>query len=341
MDDSLRELVELPGVPGYEEAVRAWIEAHLPSGIEHSVDALGNLVATVGTGERAILFVAHMDEIGFVVSEIRDDGFLRLKPLGGIDPRAMFGQLLRVCTNSGEIPGAVAVTPPHLMRDRAKEMSDVPAVTEWLVDIGARSADEARALGVAVLDFAVPDKRLRVLNDKLLCSRALDDRLGCWILLKALERVRHETLSARVHFAFSVQEEVGLRGAGLLARQLEVSHAFAVDSASAADFPGVGIDLSPAKLGAGACLRVLDNAAIVPRSFTRELQELAAERSIPLQVIFCGGGTDARAFQPEGALAMPIGIPLRYTHSMVEMAHADDVEATIDLIEAICGRYAT
>ena len=341
MDDSLRELVELPGVPGYEEAVRAWIEAHLPSGIQHSTDALGNLVATVGSGERAIVFVAHMDEIGFVVSEIRDDGFLRLKPLGGIDPRAMFGQLLRVCTSSGEIPGAVTVTPPHLMRDRAKEMSDVPAVTEWLVDVGARSADEARALGVEVLDFAVPDKRLRVLNEKLLCSRALDDRLGCWILLKALERVRHETLSARVHFAFSVQEEVGLRGAGLLARQLQVSHAFAVDSASAADFPGVGADLSPAKLGAGACLRVLDNAAIVPRSFTRELQELAAERSIPLQVIFCGGGTDARAFQPEGALAMPIGIPLRYTHSMVEMAHADDVEATIDLIEAICGRYAT
>ena len=192
-----------------------------------------------------------------------------------------------------------------------------------------------------MLDFAVPEKRLRVLNDKLLCSRALDDRLGCWVLLRALERVRNADLGARVHFAFSVQEEVGLRGADLLARQLEVTHAFAVDSASAADFPGVGADLSPARLGAGACLRVLDNAAIVPRAFTSEIRELAAGHSIPLQVIFCGGGTDARPFQPEAALAMPLGIPLRYTHSMVEMAHADDVEATIDLVEAICGRYAT
>ncbi|MHC4954297.1 MAG: M42 family metallopeptidase [Planctomycetota bacterium] len=340
MDDALRELVELPGIPGYEEAVRSWIESRLPEGVATSVDSMGNLVATVGEGDRSLLFVAHMDEIGFVVSEVRNDGFLRLKPLGGIDPRAMFGQALRVVTASGEIPGVVTVTPPHLMRDRAKEMGEVPKVESWLVDIGARSGDEARALGVDVLDFAVPDKQFRVLNDKFISSRALDDRLGCWILMQALERVRGSDLRARVHFAFSVQEEVGLRGAGLLARQLEVTHAFAVDSASAADFPGVGADLSPARLGAGACLRVLDSAAIVPRGFIREVQEIASAASIPLQVIFCGGGTDARPFQPEGALAMPLGIPLRYTHSMVEMAHADDVGSTIDLIAAIIGRYA-
>jgi len=341
MDDALRELVELPGISGYEEAVRDWIEAHLPEDVARDTDNMGNLVATVGDGDSAILFVAHMDEIGFVVAEIRDDGFLRLKPIGGIDPRAMFGQALRVVTADGEIPGVLTVTPPHLMRDRAKEMGAVPKVDEWLVDIGARSATEARRLGVAVLDFAVPEKRLRVLNEKYLSSRALDDRLGCWILLQALESVRKMKLSTRVCFAFSVQEEVGLRGAQLLARQLDVTHAFAVDSASAADFPGVGADLSPARLGEGACLRVLDSAAIVPRSFTREVQAIAAAESIPLQVIFCGGGTDARSFQPEGALAMPLGIPLRYAHSMVEMAHADDVRATIDLIQALVRKYAS
>ena len=143
MDDALRELIELPGIPGYEEAVRAWIEERLPADVARTTDTMGNLVATVGEGERALLFVAHMDEIGFVVSEVREDGFLRLKPLGGIDPRAMFGQALRVVTAAGEIPGVVTVTPPHLMRDRAKEMGDVPKVDRWLVDIGARSAAEA------------------------------------------------------------------------------------------------------------------------------------------------------------------------------------------------------
>jgi len=106
-------------------------------------------------------------------------------------------------------------------------------------------------------------------------------------------------------------------------------------------FPGVGADLSPARLGAGTALRVLDNASIAPRSFTKELRELAEEAEIPLQVIFCGGGTDARSFQPEGARVMSLGIPLRYTHSMVETVHADDVDATIRMVEAIIGRYAT
>ena len=127
----------------------------------------------------------------------------------------------------------------------------------------------------------------------------------------------------------------------LVARRHRPKYAFAVDSAAAADFPGVGADLSPARLGAGAALRVFDNAAIMQRDFTRELQALAAEQAIPLQTIFCGGGTDARMFQAEGARCMALGIPMRYAHSMIEAVHADDVEATIRLIEAIVGRYAS
>ncbi|MEM8886288.1 MAG: M42 family metallopeptidase [Planctomycetota bacterium] len=341
MDESLRALLQLPGVPGYEDRVREWIEAHLPDGFDGATDSMGNLVVTLGEGERSILFVAHMDEIGFFVSQIRDDGFLKLRAVGGIDPRAMFGQALRIVTEQGEVPGIVTVTPPHLMKDRVREMSEVPKVGEWLVDIGASSAEEARYLGVDLLDFAVPEKHPRVLHGKYWSCRSLDDRVGCWILLQALERVRFMNLGVRVHFAFSTQEEVGLRGAQVLAKQLDVDDAYAVDSASAADHPGVSDDLSPARLGAGAALRVVDNAAIMPRAFTKELQELATEAEIPLQVIFCGGGTDARSFQAEGARVMALGVPMRYAHSMIETVHADDVEATIRLVEAIIGRYAT
>jgi len=341
MDDSLRELVALPGISGYEERVRAWIETRLPAGVERAVDSMGNLVATIGEGDTSILFVAHMDEIGFFVTEVRDDGFLKLRAVGGVDPRAMFGQALRIVTERGEVPGVVAVTPPHLMQDRVREMGETSRIGDWVVDVGASSAAEARAMGIDVLDFAVPEKHVRVLNGKLWSGRSLDDRVGCWILLQALERVQFASLGARVHFAFSTQEEVGLRGAQLLAKRYAVDYAFAVDSASAADFPGVGADLSPARLGAGTALRVLDNAAIMPRAFTRELRELAESSSIPLQVIFCGGGTDARSFQPEGARAMALGIPLRYTHSMVETVHADDVEATVRMVEAIIGKYGT
>ena len=330
MDALLRELIETPGISGYEDRVRALIAGHLT---DPKTDAMGNLVATIGGDGPALLFVAHMDEIGFVVSEVRKDGFLKLKPLGGIDPRTVFGRSLRIITRGGEITGVAGVVPPHLMRDRAKEMAEIPPVIDLVVDIGAGSREEALGLGVEILDFAVMHKQIHTLNEKYVCARGLDDRVGCYILLKAMERLGD--VAARVHFAFSTQEEVGLRGAGLLARTYPVEKAFAVDSVSAADFPGVRDDLGPAKLGAGPCLRVLDNAAIVSREFTKEIQAIAADAGIGLQVVFSGGGTDARAFQSEGPQIMPLTIPMRYTHSAVEMVHLDDVEQTIKLVCAI------
>jgi len=283
------------------------------------------------------MFVAHMDEIGFVVSEVREDGFLKLKPLGGIDPRTVFGRSFRVVTRNGEVTGVGTVTPPHLMIDRAKEMADVPAVIDLLIDIGARSRDEAEGLGVRPLDYAVLHKQIHLLNGRYLSARALDDRVGCYVLLKALQQLQERPAPpmAKVHFAFSVQEEVGLRGAQLLARKYPVEQAFAVDSVAAADFPGVRNDLAPAKLGQGPCLRVLDNAAIVPRGFTDAIRAIAEQAGIPLQVVFAGGGTDARAFQSEGPRIMPLAIPMRYAHSAVEMVHLDDVEQTIKLVVAI------
>jgi putative aminopeptidase FrvX len=303
MDELLRSLIEVPGIPGYEERVSALIATRLPGGVETTTDTVGNLVATLGSGEPEILFVAHMDEIGFVVSEVREDGFLKLKPVGGIDPRTVFGRALRIVTGEGEITGVAGVVPPHLMRDRAKEMGEIPAVTDLIVDIGAKSLAEAEGLGVRLLDFAVLHKSLHVLNEKLWCARGLDDRAGCYVLLRALERLKEETLKGRVHFAFSVHS-------------------------------------SPAALGAGPCLRVFDQVAIIPRAFTGEIRELAAGAGIPLQVIFSGGGTDVGAFQPEGPQVMPLAFPLRYTHSAVEMVHEDDIGNLIDLVCLLAKRYA-
>ncbi len=341
MDELLRELLLVPGVSGCEERVRAVVGRHLPPGVTGGVDAMGNLVATLGGGDEAILFAAHMDEIGFVVSDVREDGFLRLKPVGGIDPRTVLGHVLRVVTREGELLGVVGVNPPHLMRDRAKEMGAVPEVTEMYVDIGAKSREEALALGVALLDFAVLEKAPCVVHGRRLVCRGLDDRIGCWILLKAMHRLREETFARKVHFAFTVQEEVGLRGAQVLARRMDLTHVFAVDSASAADYPMATRDLSPALLGGGACLRVFDNASIIPPAFTREIEGIARDAGIPCQVIFGGGGTDVGAFQYGGARSMPLGIPMRYTHAAVEMVDEGDVEATLDLVCALALRYGS
>jgi putative aminopeptidase FrvX len=336
----LQELLDVPGIPGYEYRVKEFIASRLPGEIETTADSLGNLVATIGEGDRAMLFVAHMDELGFVVSEVREDGFLKIKSLGGIDPRTVFGRSIRIVTETGTIFGAAAVVPPHLMTNREKEMGTVPPITDLLIDIGAQSKAEAHSLGVKLLDFAVIEKTFHVLNGKYLCARALDDRLGCFILLEALDRLKSEQLNWKVHFGFSVQEEVGLRGAELLGNRLELDMAFAVDSASSADFPETRQDLSPARTGKGPAFRVLDNRAIIPPAFTKELVGIAEKAGIPHQVIFTGGGTDIGAIQSKGARVMPLAFPVRYTHSAVEMVHIDDVESIIELICAIVEHYA-
>ncbi len=339
MDPLLEELIRAPGAPGYEAGVRALVQARLPAGVTRTTDAMGNLVATLGEGEPATMFVAHMDEIGFVVSEVRADGFLRLKPLGGIDPRTIIGRLLRIVTEKGQLLGAVTVRPPHLMRDPAAEMKDVPPVTELFVDVGAASRAEAEAMGIRLLDFAVYEKEPKVLNGRLVCSRALDDRAGCWVLLKALAELVKKPPRGCVHFAFSVQEEVGLRGAALLARRHALDWAFAVDSVSAGDFPGLTPDQGPARLGEGSCLRVLDNATIIPPELWKEVAEVARGAGIRLQVVFSGGGTDAKPFQAEGPRVVSLAFPLRYTHSAVEMAHLDDLQETVRLVVALARHY--
>jgi len=340
MDELLRELIVAPGAPGYESKVRALIEARLPDGVHQATDAMGNLVATLGEGGPGVLFVAHMDEIGFVVSDVRDDGFLRLKPLGGVDPRTIFGRLLRIVTERGEVLGAVAVKPPHLMKDSAAEMKEVPPVTDLYVDIGAASRAEAEAMGVKVLDFAVYEKDPRLLGPDFVCSRALDDRAGCWVLLRALAELARTPAPGRVQFAFSVQEEVGLRGAALLARKHAAGWVFAVDSVSAADFPGLSAEQGPARVGRGACLRVLDNATIIPPALWREVARIAEAAGIGLQVVFSGGGTDARPFQAEGPRVLSLAFPLRYTHSAVELAHRQDLEDTVRLVVALARHYS-
>lgn len=341
MDDLLHKLLEVPGVPGYESRVRDLIEARLPAAVARETDALGNLVATIGQAETpALMFVAHMDEIGFVVADVREDGFLKLKALGGIDPRTVFGRCLRVITEKGEVRGVIAVKPPHLMSDRATEMRECPPVGEFVVDIGVRSGAEAAALGVKVLDFAVIEKHPATLANGLLCARALDDRAGCWILLRALERLAEDPPAGRIHFGFSVQEEVGLRGAARLARSHRLDYAFAVDSVSSADWPGVARELSPALVGAGPCLRVLDNATVVPTAFRNEVQAVAGAAGIPLQIVFSGGGTDAKPFQAEGPQVISLAFPVRYTHSAVELVSPDDLDGCVELLCALAHHYA-
>lgn len=324
--EELREITRIPGISGYEEKVREKIEEWIEPYADYTVDTIGNLIVELGEGETKAVFMAHMDEIGLLITGIRPDGKLTFRKVGGIDDRLLYGRHFDVITENGKLDGIIGVLPVHLNLERKFET--VP----WhrlVMDIGADSREEAEALGVKVLDYAVFKKHFAVLNDRYVSTRSLDDRFGVVALVEAIKDLVDHDLDGKYVFAFTVQEEIGLKGAKFLAQKYSPKYAFAVDSfGCCADLTG------DVRLGGGAVIRAVDNSAIYTRRLARRVAEIASKNEIPLQVGVTGGGTDASVFQDKSEV-LALSVPIKYLHSEVETLHLGDLEALIKLIEAI------
>ncbi|NJE01039.1 M42 family metallopeptidase [Thermococcus sp. JdF3] len=324
--DELREITRVPGISGYEEKVREKIEEWLEPYADYTVDTIGNLVVELGEGELKAIFMAHMDEIGLLVTGIRPDGKLTFRKIGGIDDRLLYGRHLDVITESGRLDGVIGALPVHLNLER--KFDTVPW-SKLAIDIGAESREEAEELGVKVLDYAVFKKHFAVLNGRYVSTRSLDDRFGVVALVEAIKDLVDHDLDGKWIFAFTVQEEIGLKGARFLAERYTPRYAFAVDS-----FACCGELTGDVRLGGGAVIRAVDNSAIYTRRLARKVAEIASRNGIPLQIGVTGGGTDASVFQGKSEV-LALSVPMRYLHSEVETLHLADLEALIKLIEAI------
>ncbi|NJE55379.1 M42 family metallopeptidase [Thermococcus sp. 21S9] len=324
--EELREITRIPGISGYEEKVREKIAEWLEPYADYTVDTIGNLIVELGEGELKGIFMAHMDEIGLLITGIRPDGKLTFRKVGGIDDRLLYGRHLDVVTENGKLDGIIGALPVHLNLER--KFDTVPW-NKLVIDIGAESREEAERLGVKVLDYAVFKKHFAVLNDRYVSTRSLDDRFGVVALIEAIKDLVDHDLDGRWIFAFTVQEEIGLKGAKFLAERYSPKYAFAVDSfACCAELTG------DVRLGGGAVIRAVDNSAIYTRRLARRVAEIASRNGIPLQVGVTGGGTDASAFQHKSEV-LALSVPMKYLHSEVETLHLGDLEALIKLIEAI------
>ncbi|WP_297535097.1 M42 family metallopeptidase [Thermococcus sp.] len=324
--EELREITRIPGISGYEEKVREKIAEWLEPYADYTVDTIGNLIVELGEGELKGIFMAHMDEIGLLITGIRSNGKLTFRKVGGIDDRLLYGRHLDVVTENGKLDGIIGALPVHLNLER--KFDTVPW-NKLVIDIGAESREEAEKLGVKVLDYAVFKKHFAVLNDRYVSTRSLDDRFGVVALVEAIKDLVDHDLDGRWIFAFTVQEEVGLKGAKFLAESYSPKYAFAVDSfACCADITG------DVRLGGGAVIRAVDNSAIYTRRLARRVVEIASRNGIPLQIGVTGGGTDASAFQHKSEV-LALSVPIKYLHSEVETLHLGDLEALIKLIEAI------
>jgi putative aminopeptidase FrvX len=275
-----------------------------------------------------------MDEIGLVVSHIEENGYLRFKKVGGIDDRVLVGRTVDIYPD-GEpepVPGVIGLKPPHLMKDRSKEMSQVVKVEDMLIDLGTRSREESEALGIKKLSPVILRKHFSLLANDMIATRGLDDRLGCVALIEMLELIDLKDLDHRITFAWSVQEELGLRGAYALGNRLRPDFAVAVDSCNTGDSPQVEFHLSAVRVGDGPVLRMFDRMAFASRTLMKRISQGAAEEGIPLQVAVTGGTTDGAALQTFGTAMIPLAVPIRYVHSPTEVMSLADFDNLVKLL---------
>ena len=339
----LKELVMTPGVSGWEDPIRDVIREKASEYGKTDVDAMGNLTLTVGGGDMHAIFCAHMDEIGLVVSHIEEDGYIRVRKVGGLDDRVLAGRMVDIYPEGGPdpVPGVIGIKPPHLMKDRAQEMSEVIRAEDALVDVGTRSRAETEALGITKLSPILLRKHFSTLANDLVATRGLDDRLGCAALLEALARIDIASLKVKITFAWSVQEELGLRGAYALGNRLRPDFAIAIDSCTTGDSPQVDFHLSAVTVGDGPVLRMFDRMAFASRTLMKHVSEAAEREGIPVQVVVTGGATDGAALQTFGTAMIPLSVPIRYVHSPTEVMSLRDYDNLVRLLVLAAGNIAS
>lgn len=346
IDKLLEELIMVPGVSGYEDPIREKIKELIEDCLDRvEVDALGNLIGLKeGRGKNHIAFFAHMDELGLVAANVTADGFLRFKKMGGLDDRILPSRQVKLFTSQGtEIPGVVAWVPPHMALDGQKNLDRVIPWHDLIIDLGARNAEEVKAMGVKIGDPIVFVKQISRLANNILASRGMDNRAGCATLVALIRSMKGMQPDPRISFIFTTQEEYGLRGAAVSGYRNNPDGAFIIDTASAPDFPGVPeIYKGQFQIGEGPLLRLVDSRMITHQGLRSFVERLAIEKNIPLQLGVVGGSTDAAAVQMAGGgiPALPVCIPCRYTHATVEAVSLDDLRTTVNLLREIIERYS-
>lgn len=330
----LKNLCELPGIPGNEERVREFIKQEISKiDLIHDIieDPMGNLIVHVPGDGETVQILCHMDEIGFMVNYITDDGFIHVQPLGGFDPRNLFSRRVLVCTDNGDFKGVMnpAGLPVHLSppEDRKK----VPSPDEFMIDIGMGAETKKH---IQPGDWVVMDEPFLELGENTLVSKALDNRIACWL---GIETLRNYVGDKDLYVVFTTQEEVGLRGAKTASYNVNPDVTIGLDVTLACDTPGVPGNKQTSQMGKGFCLGIRDSSMISHKGLVREFVRLAEDNNIPFQrVVMGGGGQDAAAGQQtaDGSRAIALAVGTRYIHTVTEMIDRRDLQNTLDILLA-------
>lgn len=338
----LRELTDAPGVPGQEAAVREVMRRYLQPHSEIITDNLGSIAGRkIGKANGPkIMLAGHLDEIGFMVTRITDEGYLKFQTLGGWWEQVMLAQRVQVYTREGPVIGVIGSKPPHIL---SAEIRSKPVDKKTMyIDIGASSRDEASSWGIRPGDAVVPVCPFTPMrNEKLLMAKAWDNRFGCALAIEVLRRLANEEHPNELFAVGNVQEEVGLRGASTTTNLIAPDIGFAFDTSIAGDTPGVDADEAAGKLGKGPVVLLYD-ASMIPNTGLRDLViDTAEAEDIPLQFDSIPmGGTDAGKMHvfSAGVPSLVIGVPVRYIHTHASIMNIDDFEQAAKLMVAVIKR---
>lgn len=328
----LKTLCEINGVSGDERDVRkAILDAARPLCDSVKIDRMGNVIAFKkgkGNGSRHILFSAHMDEIGFIIMDATEDGLLIFRPVGGVDPRVCVSKY--VVIGEKKVKGVIGAMAIHLQS--AEDRKRVLPFDGLYIDIGAKSKDEALA-DCPPGTYAYFDSVYETFGDGMVVSKALDDRVGCYNMLRLME----ETYDADVTYAFVVQEEVGCRGASGAGFASDADTAIVLEGTTAGDRSDVDPVRRVCEAGLGVVVSFMDNASMADPHFYREMIALAEKEHIRYQVKRgCTGGNDAGAFQRQaaGKKTCVLSVPCRYIHGPSSVMKLSDMEDQFLLAQA-------
>ena len=337
----LKSLTDVNGISGHEMQVKSLMKDYLtPVSDEIVEDRLGGIFgkknATHGT--KSLMISGHLDEIGFIVTQIDEQGYIYFTTIGGWWNQVMLSQKVTITTENGkEIRGIIGSKPPHaLSPEERKKPVDIK---NMYIDIGVGSKEEAKEAGIELGNMITPYSEFESLaNDKYLTAKAFDNRYGCALAVDVLQQLKDENIDINLYAGATVQEEVGLRGAKVAANLIKPDLAIAVDVGVAYDVPGMTSEKNEGKLGDGPLAILMDATSIAHDGLRKHIKDVAEHHNIPVQwATTPGGGTDAGSIHVanEGIPTITIGVPLRYMHSNVSVLNIDDYTNSVRLITEI------
>ena len=329
----LKKICETPGAPGFEKRIRNLVLEEVKSLVDSwEVDNMGNIICLKkgknNSGGKKAMVAAHMDEIGFIVKYIDDNGFIRFHTLGGFDPKTLTAQRV-IVHGKKDLVGVMGTKPIHVMT--ADEKKKLPETTDFFIDMGMGKEDVLQYVSIG--DPITRERELIEMGACVNC-KSIDNRISVFILVETLRALKDFPYD--VYGVFTVQEEVGLRGAQVAAHQINPDFGLGLDTTIAYDVPGAQAHERVTELGKGAAIKIMDASTICDYRMVDFLKKTADKNSITWQPeILTAGGTDTAYVQrmgKNGSISGAISIPTRHLHQVIEMAHKEDIRSCIDLL---------